>query len=149
MTAIPLCMVLDYKQGGVLAMLECMQSYDPSKGEDFLTYAHHFIGNALMTCRMQKKAARSAAWTNTKPSVALQGSITNSEKSTKEIIIQEYAVNNGGTEKTAEEYLTLASTIRNRVPFYATMQDKDSEETSEDVSCDNSWNYADILWNGI
>ena len=29
------------------------------------------------------------------------------------------------------------------------MQDEDSEETGEDVTRDNSWNYADILWNGI
>ena len=29
------------------------------------------------------------------------------------------------------------------------MQDEDSEETGEDVTCDDSWNYADILWNGI
>lgn len=29
------------------------------------------------------------------------------------------------------------------------MQDEDSEETGEDVTCDDSWNYTDILWNGI
>lgn len=38
---------------------------------------------------------------------------------------------------------------RNRVPFYATMKDEDGEETGEDVARDDSWNYADILWNGI
>ena len=38
---------------------------------------------------------------------------------------------------------------RNRVPFYATMKDEDGEETGEDVTRDDSWNYADILWNGI
>ena len=25
----------------------------------------------------------------------------------------------------------------------------DGEETGEDVTCDDSWNYADILWNEI
>ena len=29
------------------------------------------------------------------------------------------------------------------------MQDEDGEETGEDVTRDDSWNYADILWNGI
>ena len=53
------------------------------------------------------------------------------------------------TEETAAEYLTIARQNRSRVPFYATMQDEDSEETGEDVTCDDSWNYADILWNGI
>ena len=32
---------------------------------------------------------------------------------------------------------------------YRTEQDEDSEETGEDVTRDDSWNYADILWNGI
>ena len=35
------------------------------------------------------------------------------------------------------------------VSFYRTEQDEDSEETGEDVTRDDSWNYADILWNGI
>ena len=29
------------------------------------------------------------------------------------------------------------------------MQDEDGEETGEDVTRDDNWNYADILWNGI
>ena len=29
------------------------------------------------------------------------------------------------------------------------MWDEDGEETGEDVTSDNSWNYASILWNGI
>lgn len=26
---------------------------------------------------------------------------------------------------------------------------EDGEETGEDVTCDDSWDYADILWNGV
>ena len=29
------------------------------------------------------------------------------------------------------------------------MQDEDGEETGEDVTRDDSWNYADILWDGV
>lgn len=29
------------------------------------------------------------------------------------------------------------------------MTDEDGEETGDDVALDNTWNYADILWNGI
>ena len=47
---------LDYKLSCVLAMLECLQNYDSDKGADFLTYAHHFIGNALLDCRRQEEA---------------------------------------------------------------------------------------------
>ena len=47
---------LDYKLSCVLVMLECLQNYVPDKGADFLTYAHHFIGNALLDCRRQEEA---------------------------------------------------------------------------------------------
>lgn len=33
--------------------------------------------------------------------------------------------------------------------FYVSRQDEDSEETGEDVSRDDYWDYAEILWNGI
>ena len=46
---------LDYKQNCVLSMLECLESYDPYKGAEFLTYAHHAIGNALLQCRMMEE----------------------------------------------------------------------------------------------
>lgn len=64
-------------------------------------------------------------------------------------MIAEYATEQNCTEETATEYLTLARQNRSRVPFYATMQDEDGEETGEDVTRDDSWNYADILWNGV
>ena len=43
----------------------------------------------------------------------------------------------------------MAKQNRSRVPFYQTVQDEDSEETGEDVSRDDHWDYAEILWNGI
>ena len=46
-----------------------------------------------------------------------------------------------------EEYLKVVRGIRNQQPFYVT--DEDGEETGEDVALDDSWNYTDILWNGI
>ena len=72
----------------------------------------------------------------------------NSGKSAKEVIA-EYAAEQNCTEETAAEYLTIAKQNRSRVPFYATIHDEDSEETGEDVTRDDSLNYADILWNGI
>ena len=47
----------------------------------------------------------------------------------------------------AEEYLKVVRGIRNQQPFYVTGED--GEETGEDVALDDTWNYADILWNGI
>ena len=139
---------LDYKLSCVLAMLECFQNYAPDKGADFLTYAHHFIGNALLDCRRQEEAGSFKSLDEYKAARGITWLYNNSGKSAKEVIA-EYAAEQNCSEETAAEYLTLARQNRNRVPFYATMQDEDSEETGEDVTRDDSWNYADILWNGI
>ena len=139
---------LDYKLSCVLAMLECLQNYAPDKGADFLPYAHHFIGNALLDCRRQEEAGSFKSLDEYKAARGIAWLYNNSGKSAKEVIA-EYAAEQNCTEETAAEYLTLARQNRNRVPFYSTMQDEDSEETGEDVTRDDSWNYADILWNGI
>ncbi|MCD8073906.1 MAG: hypothetical protein LUF27_02510 [Lachnospiraceae bacterium] len=138
---------LDYKMECILAMLERLPDYDPDKGADFLTYVHHHIGNALLTCRMREeggsfssldeyKAVRGIAW------------LYNEHESEQEAIAR-YAEQNGCSETIAAEYLTVARKNRNQVPFYVTVQDEDSEETGEDVTRDDSWNYTDILWNGM
>ena len=62
---------------------------------------------------------------------------------------KEFAEKNDCDLKTAEEYIKAARSIRNRESFYVTEQDEDSEETGEDVTCDDSWDYSEILWNGI
>ena len=139
---------LDYKLSCVLAMLECLQNYAPDKGADFLTYAHHFIGNALLDCRRQEEAGSFKSLDEFKAARGIAWLYNNSGKGAKEVIA-EYAAEQNCTEETAAEYLTLARQNRSRVPFYSTMQDEDSEETGEDVTRDDSWNYADILWNGI
>ena len=139
---------LDYKLSCVLAMLECLQNYVPDKGVDFLTYAHHFIGNALLDCRRQEEAGSFKSLDEYKAARGIAWLYNNSGKSAKEVIA-EYAAEQNCSEETAAEYLTLARQNRSRVPFYATIQDEDSEETGEDVTRDDNWNYADILWNGI
>ena len=45
-------------------------------------------------------------------------------------------------------YLTVARLNRSQVSLYVTAQDEDGEETGEDVTKDDSWDYAAILWNG-
>ncbi len=44
--------------------------------------------------------------------------------------------------------MTLARLNRSRIPLYITAQDEDGEEIGEDVTRDDSWDYAAILWNG-
>lgn len=139
---------LDYKLSVVLALVECLQNYVPDKGADFLTYTHHFIGNALLDCRRYEEVGSFKSLDEYKAARGIAWLYNNSGKTAKEVISQ-YAAEQNCTEETAAEYLTLARQNRNRVSFYCTMQDEDGEETGEDVTCDDSWNYADILWNGI
>ncbi len=138
---------LDYKQSCVLAMLECLESYDPYKDAEFLTYAHHAIRNALIQCRMieesgsfssldEYKRVRGIAW------------LYNETGKPKGEVVSEYAPKEGCSEETAEQYLTVARLNRSQVSLYVTAQDEDGEETGEDVTRDDSWDYAAILWNG-
>lgn len=139
---------LDYKMGCVLAMLDCLWEYDPAQGADFLTYAHHFIRNALLTCRMQEEAG---SFENVDEYKAVRGIawFYNQSSQSEQAAIQKYAQKHNCSGETAAKFLALSKQNRSRVPFYQTVQDEDSEETGADVSRDNHWDYAEILWNGI
>lgn len=139
---------LDYKMTCVVAVIERFSDYDPSTGADFTTYLYPFITDALLYCRMleeswsvdsldQYKKIRGIAW-------KYRTSGENAKKT-----ISEYAAEKNCKQETAAEYLNAAKGIRSRQSFYVSRQDEDSEETGEDVSRDDYWDYAEILWNGI
>ena len=138
---------LDYKQSCVIAMLECLESYDPYKGAEFLTYAHHAMGNALIQCRMMEESGSFASLDEYKRVRGIAWLYKESGKSKGEVV-SEYAKKEGCSEETAEQYLTVAQFNRSQVSLYVTAQDEDSEETGEDVTRDDSWDYMAILWNG-
>ncbi len=138
---------LDYKQSCVLAMLECLESYDPYKSAEFLTYAHHAIGNALIQCRMMEESGSFSSLDEYKRVRGIAWLYNETGKSKGEVV-SEYAAREGCSEETAEQYLTLARLNRSRIPLYITAQDEDGEEIGEDVTRDDSWDYAAILWNG-
>ena len=139
---------LDYKMACVVAVIERFLDYDPSIGADFTTYLYPFITDALLSCRMleeswsvdsldQYKKIRGIAWKYR----------TSGEHAQK--TISEYAAERNCKQETAAEYLKAAKGLRSRQSFYVSRQDEDSEETGEDVSRDDHWDYAEILWNGI
>ena len=101
-----------------------------------------------MTCRMQEEAG---SFENVDEYKAVRGIawLYNQSGQSEQAAIQKYAQKNGCTEETAAKFLALAKQNRSRVPLYQTIQDEDSEETGEDVSRDDHWDYAEILWNGI
>ena len=135
---------LDYKQSCVLAMLECLESYDPYKGAEFLTYAHH----ALIQCRMMEESGSFSSLDEYKRVRGIAWLYNESGKPKGEVV-SEYTKKEGCSEETAEQYLTVAQFNRSQVSLYVTAQDEDGEETGEDVTRDDSWDYTAILWNGI
>lgn len=139
---------LDYKQSCVLAMVECLERYDPDKGAEFATYAHHPIGNALLRCRMMEEGGSFSSLDEYKMARGIAWLYNESGKSGSKVAA-EFAERENCSEETAAKYLALARVNRSRISFYATAQDEDSEETGEDVTRDDSWDYTTILWNGI
>ena len=131
---------LDLKLACAELLLLKLQDYDPDKGAAFTTYVYPYLEEQMLHFRMQEEAwsfdsldaykkVRQAAWM-----------LGNGGEAVKELDCN---------LKTAQEYIKAARSIRNRESFYVTEQDEDSEETGEDVTRDDSWDYTSILWNGI
>lgn len=66
----------------------------------------------------------------------------------KDEVLSEYAKKEDCSEETAGQYLTVACFNRSWVPLYVTVKDEDAEESGEDITRDDSWEYTAILWNG-
>lgn len=139
---------LDYKMTCVVAVIERFSDYDPSTGADFTTYLYPFITDALLSCRMLEESWSVDSLDQYKKIRGIAWKYRTSGESTKKTI-SEYAAEKNCKQETAAEYLNAAKGIRSRQSFYVSRQDEDSEETGEDVSRDDYWDYAEILWNGI
>ena len=141
---------LDYKLEVLQMLLYCLPRFDPEQETEFLKYAKHYIRDGLLFCRMMGEAGSFASlaeyWR-----VRQIGAIYNNSGKSRAEVISEFAAQSGykGESVSADELLTIARRNRSIVSLYRTEQDEDGEETGEDVTRDDSWNYADILWNGI
>ena len=123
-------------------MLQKLMVYDPAKGAEYATYIFPFIRDAMLRFRMGEEKWSVSSLTNYK----MVRSMAWLHHNTKDAV-SEFAKKYHCDLALAEEYLKVVRGIRNQRPFYVT--DKDGEETGEDVTLDDTWNYADILWNGI
>ena len=132
----------------VVAVIERFSDYDPSTGADFTTYLYPFITDALLSCRMLEESWSVDSLDQYKKIRGIAWKYRTSGENTKKTI-SEYAAEKNCKQETAAEYLNAAKGIRSRQSFYVSRQDEDSEENGEDVSRDDYWDYAEILWNGI
>ena len=123
-------------------MLQKLMDYDPAKGAEYATYIFPFIRDAMLRFRMGEEKWSVSSLTNYKMIRSMAWLYHNTKDA-----VSEFSKKYNCDLALAEEYLKVVRGIRNQQPFYVT--DEDGEETGEDVALDDTWNYADILWNGI
>lgn len=141
---------LDYKLELLQMLLFCLPRFDPAQETEFLKYAKHYIQDGLLFCRMMGEVGSFASLAEYRR-VRQIGAIYNNSGKRRAEVVSEFAIQSGYKDESgsADELLTIAQRNRSIVPLYRTEQDEDGEETGEDVTRDDSWNYAEILWNGI
>ena len=124
--------------------------YDPAQETEFLKYAKHYIRDGLLFCRMMGEAGSFASLAEYRR-VRQIGAIYNGSGKSRAEVVSEFAAQSGYKDDSvsADELLTIAQRNRSIVSLYRTEQDEDGEETGEDVTRDDSLNYAEILWNGM
>ena len=122
----------------------------PGAGNRVFEICEALYPDGLLFCRMIGEAGSFASLAEYRR-VRQIGAIYNNSGKSRAEIVSEFAAQNGYKDESgfADELLTIARRNRSIVSLYCTEQDEDSEETGEDVTRDDSWNYADILWNGI
>ena len=120
--------------------------YDPAR---FLDYKLEIL-QMLLFCRMMGEASSFASLAEYRR-VRQIGAIYNGSGKSRAEVVSEFAAQSRYKDESvsADELLTIAQRNRSIVSLYRTEQDEDGEETGEDVTRDDSWNYAEILWNGI
>ncbi len=133
---------LDIKLSCREQILQKLMDYDPAKGAEYATYIYPFIRDAMLRFRMGEEKWSVSSLTNYKMVRSMAWLYHNTKDA-----VSEFSKKYNCDLALAEEYLKVVRGIRNQQPFYVT--DEDGEETGEDVALDDSWNYADILWNGI
>ena len=133
---------LDIKLSCREMMLQKLTDYDPDKDAEYATYIFPFTRDAMLRFRMGEEQWSVSSLTNYKMLRTMAWLYHNTKDA-----VSEFAKKYNCDLALAEEYLKVVHGIRNQQPFYVT--DEDGEETGEDVALDDTWNYADILWNGI
>ena len=123
-------------------MLQKLMDYAPAKGAEYATYIYPFIWDSMLRFHMGEEKWSVSSLTNYKMVRSMAWLYHNTKDA-----VSEFAPKYNCDIALAKEYLKVVRGIRNQQPFYIT--DEDGEETGEDIALDDSWNYADILWNGI
>ena len=140
--------LFDYKLACVHAMLEVLPDYDPNGGASFLTYAHHDIENAMIGQRKNEEGGSFASLDEYK-AVRKAGRLYRENQEKTREAVKAFAEAEHCSEQTAAAHLATALKNRSRADFYPRTERDDSGnffERDPDVSHDDYWDYASILW---
>lgn len=143
--------LFDYKLACVNVMLEALPNYDPDAGASFLTYAHHDIENALIKQRMNEEDGSFASLDEYK-AVRKAGRLYGEAQQNTRAAVKAFVEAEHCSEQTAEAHLAVAVKNRSRADFYPrTGKDEDGNafERDPDVSHDDCWDYAAVLWGWV
>ena len=143
--------LFDYKLACVRAMLEVLPGYDPNGGASFLTYAHHDIENAMIGQRKNEEGGSFASLDEYKAVRKAGRLYLENQEKTREAV-KAFAEAEHCSEQTAAAHLATALNNRSRADFYPrTERDDDGNlfERDPDVSHDNHWDYASVLWGWV
>lgn len=125
---------MDHKLACAAVMLERWRRFDPAKGIQFATYAHHDVKNALLRARMLEEAGSFASLDEYKE-VRRMGALMYG--ATQREAVSEFIKKRGCSETAAERFLKIA-----QLTLGVASLDNDAEASY-------SWDYAAVLWNGV
>lgn len=125
---------MDYKLACADAMFERWNDFDPGKGIQFATFAHHDVMNALLRARMLEEAGSFSNLDEYKE-VRRMGALMYGAGQRK--AVDEFIKKRGCSKATARRFLKIAQLMLN------------SSSLENDVEASYSWDYVDVLWDGI
>lgn len=125
---------MDYKLACTAVILERWRQFDPAKGIQFATFAHHDVKNALLRARMLEEAGSFASLDEYKE-VRRMGALMYG--ATQREAVSEFVKKRGCSETAAERFLKIA-----QLTLSVSSMENDAEASY-------IWDYAAVLWDGV
>ena len=125
---------MDYKLACAAVMLERWRRFDPAKGIQFATFAHHDVKNSLLRARMLEEVGSFASLDEYKE-VRRMGALMYG--ATQREAVSEFVKKRGCSEAVAERFLKIA-----QLTLSVSSLENDAEASY-------SWDYAAVLWDGV
>lgn len=137
---------LDMKLACMEVILKKFPDFDPENNAAFTTYLSKFFRDAILACRMQEEAWSLSSLSVYK-GVRLMAAVDAQSHENSDAAFESFMQRTHCTLETAKQYLKLARGIRARQNEF--LINEDGEETEDEILIDNSWNYSELIWDGI